>query len=52
MLNNLTGFPDIAVLEKWEGGRVSFKLLKSDENNLDKVHEMNGKISNHILHFG
>lgn len=36
-------FPDIAVLEKLEGGRVSFKLLKSDKNKLDKDHEMNGK---------
>ena len=36
-------FPDIAVLEKWEEGRVSFKFLKSDKNNLDKDHEMNGK---------
>ena len=25
------------------GGRVSFKFLKSDKNNLDKDHEMNGK---------
>jgi len=32
------------VLEKREGGRVSFKFLRSDENNLDKDHEMNGKI--------
>ena len=37
-------FPDIAVLEKREGGRVSFTFLRSDENNLDKDHEMNGKI--------
>jgi uncharacterized protein YndB with AHSA1/START domain len=37
-------FPDIAVLEKWEGGRVSFKFLKSDKNNLDKDQEMNSKI--------
>ena len=37
-------FPDIAVLEKKEGGRVSFRFLKSAKNNLDKDHEMNGKI--------
>ncbi len=37
-------FPDMAVLEKREGGRVSFTFLRSDENNLDKDHEMNGKI--------
>ena len=30
-------FPDIAVLEKREGGRVSFKFLKSKKNNLDKI---------------
>jgi len=34
-------FPDIAVLEKREGGRVSFKFLRSEDNNLDKNHEMN-----------
>lgn len=37
-------FPDIAVLEKREGGRVSFKFLRSEDNNLDRDHEMNGKI--------
>lgn len=37
-------FPDIAVLEKKDGGRVSFIFLKSSKNNLDKDHEMNGKI--------
>jgi uncharacterized protein YndB with AHSA1/START domain len=37
-------FPDIAILEKREGGRVSFKFLKSENNTLDKAHEMNGKI--------
>ena len=37
-------FPDIAELEKKEGGRVSFRFLKSDRNNLDRDHEMNGKI--------
>ena len=37
-------FPDVAVLEKREGGRVSFKFLRSEGNNLDKDHEMNGKI--------
>ena len=31
-------------MEKWEGGRVSIKFLKSDKNNLDNDHEMNGKI--------
>ncbi len=43
--NELTHwFPDISVLEKKEGGRVSFRFLKSGKNNLDKDHEMNGKI--------
>jgi uncharacterized protein YndB with AHSA1/START domain len=37
-------FPDIAVLEKREGGRVSFKFLKSKKNNLDKDHEMIGTV--------
>jgi len=37
-------FPDIAVLEKREGGRVSFKFLKSKKNNLDKDHEMAGTV--------
>jgi uncharacterized protein YndB with AHSA1/START domain len=37
-------FPDIAILEKREGGRVSFKFFKSENNTLDKAHEMNGKI--------
>ena len=37
-------FPDIAVLDKKEGGRVSFRFLKSGKNNLDRDHEMNGKI--------
>jgi hypothetical protein len=32
------------VLDKRKGGRVSFKFLKSEKNNLDKDHEMNGKI--------
>jgi uncharacterized protein YndB with AHSA1/START domain len=37
-------FPDIAVLEKRKVGRISFRFLKSEKNNLDKDHEMNGKI--------
>ena len=37
-------FPDVAVLEKRKGGRVCFRFLKSEKNNLDKDHEMNGKI--------
>ena len=37
-------FPNIAVLEKREGGRVSFKFLKSKKNNLDKDHEMTGTV--------
>jgi uncharacterized protein YndB with AHSA1/START domain len=37
-------FPDIAVLEKREGGRVSFTFLRSENNSLDKDHEVNGKI--------
>ena len=37
-------FPDLAILEKKEGGLVSFRFLKSEKNNLDRDHEMNGKI--------
>ena len=37
-------FPDIAVLEKREGGRVSFKFLKENKKNLDRDHEMTGKV--------
>jgi hypothetical protein len=32
------------VLDKRKGGTVSFKFLKSEKNNLDKDHEINGKI--------
>ena len=37
-------FPDIAVLEKREGGRVSFKFLKENKKNLDRDHEMTGEV--------
>jgi len=37
-------FPDLAVLEKKEGGQVTFRFLKSEKNNLERDHEMNGKI--------
>jgi uncharacterized protein YndB with AHSA1/START domain len=28
-------FPDLAVLEKKEGGQVTFRFLKSEKNNLE-----------------